>query len=131
MIIKLIAILAASLGYYLLAIRRDVIAARSKETKEDRDEWHSLEFYTLVIYALIVSYLYVGISFTSLFVIGQIATLRIVVFNPGVSLGMGNTFFHIGQGKWEKNFEGKEKLYYFTNVALFILCLVLTISGIS
>lgn len=125
MLIKLFAILLSSIGYYAAAINRDEVAVRATETRENNTRWHKYEFYKVAIFALLSGFLYASISFESLFVICLIGTLRIVYFNPMIAKRISNvSFFYLGSGSWEKKFHGKEKLYYFANLTIFILCLL-------
>jgi len=113
--------------------RLRIIADEKDKLEEDfkaKGKWHFYNWVKVVLFALLVAYLYAGITIISLYVIVAIATLRIVYFNPLVSLGLGSTFFHLGEGKWEILFKGKEKLYYFVNLIILILCYYLIISKI-
>lgn len=144
MIIKLIIITIASLVYYTYHMLEDVIdsgkealirrlriKAGEKEHLADdlllKQKWHTYNWVKVAVFGILSAYLASGISIASIYILGIIAFLRIVYFNPFISIRLGSTFFHIGQGKWEKLFEGKEKLYYFTNLALLILCYCLII----
>ncbi len=149
MIINLIIIITASLIYYTYHVKEDVVdsgkealirrlrikAGESGHLANDlllKQKWHFYNWVKVAIFGVLTAYLYGGISLLSLYVIVIIATLRIVYFNPSVSMELYGSytwkyFFHIGQGKWEKLFEGKEVLYYLTNLAILIICYCLII----
>ncbi len=141
---NLIIITLASLVYYTYHVKEDVVDSRKEATirrlrikagekefladdLEEKHKWHFYNWVKVAIFGVLTAYLYGSISFVSLYVIVIIATLRIVYFNPMIAMELGSTFFHLGKGKWEIRFEGKEKLYYFTNLALLILCYILII----
>ena len=144
MIIKLVLITIATLVYYTFHVLEDVIDSnkealirrlRIKANEKDqladdlllKEKWHFYNWVKIAIFAILSAFLAFGISFLSIYILAIIGFLRIVYFNPFISIRLGSTFFHIGQGKWERLFEGKEKLYYFTNLTLLILCYSLII----
>lgn len=152
MIIKLIILTIASLVYYTYHVKEDVIDAGKEATirrlrikageqehlADDlllKQDWHKYNWVKVAVFGILSAYLFAGVSLVSIYALGIIAFLRIVYFNPYISIQLYGKFtwkyfFHIGQGKWEKRFEGKEKLYYFTNLALMLLCYYLIIFGV-
>jgi len=151
-ILNLIIITIASLVYYTYHVKEDVVdsgkealirrlrikAGEQEHLSDDlklKQDWHFYNWVKVAIFGVLTAYLYGSISLLSLYVIVIIATLRIVYFNPFISMELYGAytwkyFFHIGQGKWERLFEGKEKLYYFSNLLLLIICYFLIIFGI-
>jgi len=151
-ILNLIIITIASLVYYTYHVKEDVVDSGKEalirrlriETGEQehladdlqlKQDWHFYNWVKVAIFGVLSAYLYGSISLLSLYVIVIIATLRIVYFNPFISMKLYGSytwkyFFHIGQGKWERLFEGKERLYYFSNLTILILCYFLIIFGI-
>ena len=142
--INLIIITIVTLGYYTFHLLEDVIDSKKEATirrlrikagesdqlandLKEKEAWHLYNWIKVALFALLVSYLYSSITFTSLFLIIAIGAFRIVYFNPLIALSLGSTFFHLGEGKWEILFKGKEKLYYFLNLTLLIVCYILII----
>ena len=149
MILKLVIITVATLVYYTYHFKEDVIDSekealikrlRRKDGEEEflkddlklKGNWHFFNWVKVAIFGILTGYLYNDISFASLYVICIIATMRIVYFNPLISIGLHKSFswknfFHLGEGKWEILFKGKEKLYYFVNLSILIICYCLII----
>lgn len=142
--LNLIVVTVVTLLYYYWHYKEDLIDSRKEATikrlrkiagekdqlaadLKEKGQWHFYNWSKVALYALLAAFLSYGITLNSLAIIWIIGTLRIVYFNPMISLGLGSTFFHLGNGKWEKRFHGKEKLYYFTNLALLIACYFLII----
>lgn len=142
--IELIVVLIATIIYYTYHALEDVIDSRKEATivrlrkKAGEEEhleadfklkgkWHFFNWIKIAVFGLLTAYLYASTFFEFALLTVLISTLRVAYFNPLISIRLGSTFFHLGKGKLEILFEGKEKLYYIINLIIFISCLSLLI----
>lgn len=95
-----------------------------------RNAWHQKGGIKTIFIALSLSVSYT-FSYRIAFVFVSLLTLQILIFNPIIATKyLKQGYFYLGKGKWDSKFEGNEKLYYFTCLAIFLVCLYFIIRSV-
>lgn len=119
---KLIVILVGFIILYELEARHDAVLSGLKQTTEEGKKWHRLDFYFHFIVAIMIAYLYNGISIEGLLVLLYIGMLRITYFPIRLNRlrEPKKPYFYLSKTNgWDKHFE-KNRIIYFT-VAFLLL----------
>jgi len=95
-----------------------------------RAKWHKMGGIKTVFIALSLSVAYT-FTYRAGFVFISLLTLQILIFNPIIATKyLDKGYFYLGQDKWDSKFRGSEKLYYFTCLAIFLVCLYFLIRSV-
>lgn len=92
-----------------------------EEEQEEKEKWHKLDWWYLVVVSCVVAYLYAGLSWKAAPVLVIIATLKILVFNIRLNILLGTDWFYLSSEGFEGLFEGGKKAYYLLAFAAFII----------
>ena len=115
---------------YILALKEALIDKLLSDVGEEQEqqllkqEWHRKDWLYLFVISIIISYLYSGISISSLLILVIISTLKILVFNIRINALLNTNLFYLSDSGFESKFKGKEKLYYASALSLFIASII-------
>lgn len=103
-------------------LSESIYLRREKDTVR-RKRWHRNGAIKLLLTVTSISLFTYGFSASTALLFVSLLNLQVLIFNPVIAVKyLNQNFFYISPNGWDGIFDSMPKLYYFTNLAVFLAC---------